>query len=316
LNLLFCSAASNDAEWLAALSRAFPRARIDVWPSAANDGASPTLPVNIDYALVWKPPQPLLAKLASAKGIFNLGAGIDALGGMDGLPASVPVVRLEDAGMAGQMSEYVVHTVLHQFREFDAYAEAQRMAAWRPQPRQDKRAFCVGILGLGVLGSAVAASLRPFGFPLAGWSRTRKTIEAIESYAGDHELDSFLARCRMLVCLLPLTRATRGLLDRRMLSKLPVGAHVINVARGALIVDADLLALFDEGRLGGATLDVFHDEPLPSTHAFWHHPRITITPHISAITLVDEAVAQIAAKIAGLEAGLPITGIVDRERDY
>lgn len=316
MNLLFCSAASNDAEWLAALSRAFPKAHLDVWPNAANDPASAAPPSNIDYALLWKPPRRLLAELGSAKGIFNLGAGIDALAGMDDLPVRVPVVRLEDAGMAGQMSEYVVHAVLRRFREFDAYAEAQRVAAWRPLPRQDNRAFCVGILGLGVLGGAVAASLRPFGFPLAGWSRTRKTIMAVDSYAGDGELDSFLARCQMLVCLLPLTRATRGLLDRRMLSKLPVGAHVINVARGALIVDADLLALLDEGRLGGATLDVFHDEPLPPTHPFWHHPRITVTPHVSAITLVEEAVAQIAVKIARLEAGLPITGIVDRERDY
>jgi glyoxylate/hydroxypyruvate reductase A len=315
LNLLFCSAASNGAEWCAALAREFPAARVNVYaPSPAGDTPAP--PRDIDYALLWKPPPPLLRQLGPVKAIFNLGAGIDALAGIDIVPAGVPVVRIEDGGMAEQMSEYVVHAVLRQYREFNAYAEAQRAGVWRPLARRDKRAFRVGILGIGVLGTAVAVALQPFGFPVAGWSRTRKTLAGVETYAGTVELDSFLARCRVLVCLLPLTRETRGLLDRRALSQLPVGSHVINVARGALIVDDDLLDLLDQGRLGGATLDVFHEEPLPASHPFWHHPRITMTPHVSAVTLVEESVAQIAAKIARLEAGLPITGIVDRERDY
>ncbi|MEP6997418.1 MAG: glyoxylate/hydroxypyruvate reductase A [Betaproteobacteria bacterium] len=316
MNLLFYSAADNGPEWLAALSRAFPAARLQSWPHLPDDATPAASLQNIDYALLWKPPPRLLRELGSVKAIFNLGAGIDTLSGIESVPAGVPIVRVEDAGMAEQMGEYVVHAVLRQYREFDTYAEAQRAGTWRALARQDKRTFGVGILGIGVLGTAVAAALQPFGFPLAGWSRTRKSVTGIDSYAGRAELDSFLARCRVLVCLLPLTRETRGLLDRRALSCLPVGAHVINVARGALIVDADLLALLDEGRLGSATLDVFRDEPLPPAHAFWHHPRISVTPHVSAVTLVEESVAQIAAKIAGLEAGLPITGIVDRERDY
>lgn len=314
MNLLFCSAASNGVEWLAALTRALPAARVHAC-SHLPDEVKP-LPQGIDYALLWKPPSRLLQDLGSVKAIFNLGAGIDSLAGSDALPPGVPVVRVEDAGMAEQMSEYVVHAVLRQYREFDAYAEAQRARLWRPLARRDKRAFGVGILGIGVLGTAVAAALQPFGFPLSGWSRTRKSVAGVDSYAGSAELNIFLARCQVLVCLLPLTRETRGMLDRRALSQLPVGAHVVNVARGALIVDDDLLALLDQGRLGGATLDVFHDEPLPAAHRFWHHPRITITPHVSAVTLVEESVAQIAAKITRLEAGLPITGIVDRERDF
>jgi len=315
LNLLFCSAASNGAEWCAALAREFPAARVHACSPSLDDAAQPP-PKDIDYALLWRPPPRLLRQLRSVKAIFNLGAGIDALAGIDVLPSGVPVVRIEDAGMAEQMSEYVVHAVLRQFREFDTYAEAQRAAVWRPRARQDKDLFRVGILGIGVLGTAVAAALQPFGFPLSGWSRTPKSLAGVETCAGSGELNSFLSKCRMLVCLLPLTRETRGLLDRRALSQLPVGAHVVNVARGALIVDDDLLELLDQRRLGGATLDVFHDEPLPAAHAFWHHPRITLTPHVSAVTLVEPSVAQIAAKIARLEAGLPITGIVDRERDY
>jgi glyoxylate/hydroxypyruvate reductase A len=315
LNLLFCSAAGNGAEWLAALTRALPAARVHAC-SHLPDQLKPLPPRDIDYALLWKPPARLLRDLGSVKAIFNLGAGIDSLAGSEALPAGVPVVRVEDAGMSEQMSEYVVHAVLRQYREFDSYAEAQRAGLWRPLARRQKRGFGVGILGIGVLGTAVAAALLPFGFPLAGWSRTRKAVAGVDSYAGSAELDAFLARCQVLVCLLPLTRDTRGLLDRRALSQLPVGAHLVNVARGALIVDDDLLALLDEGRLGGATLDVFQDEPLPAAHPFWHHPRISITPHVSAVTLVEESVAQIAAKITRLEAGLPITGIVDPERDF
>ena len=314
MNLLFCSAASNGPEWLAALTRALPAARVHACSHLPDEVEPP--PHGIDYALLWKPPARLLRDLGSVKAIFNLGAGIDSLTGSGTLPAGVPVVRVEDAGMAEQMSEYVVHAVLRQYREFDAYAEAQRARLWRPRARRDKRGFGVGILGLGVLGSAVAAALQPFGFPLAGWSRTRKTVAGVDSYAGSGELDAFLARCQLLACLLPLTRETRGMLDRRTLAKLPVGAYLVNVARGGLLVDADLLALLDQGRIGGATLDVFHDEPLPAEHPFWHHPRISITPHVSAVTLVEQSVAQIAAKITRLEAGLPITGIVDRERDF
>jgi glyoxylate/hydroxypyruvate reductase A len=314
LNLLFCSAASNGAEWLAALRRALPAARVHACSHLPDEVEPP--PRGIDYALLWKPPPDLLRDLGAVKAIFNLGAGIDSLAGSDALPAGVPVVRVEDAGMAEQMSEYVVHAVLRQYRDFDAYAAAQRARLWRPLARRDKRAFGVGILGIGVLGSAVAAALQPFGFPLAGWSRTRKSVAGVESYAGGAELGPFLARCQVLVCLLPLTRETRGMLDHRTLSQLPAGAHLVNVARGGLLVDDDLLALLDQRRLGSATLDVFHDEPLPAAHPFWHHPRISITPHVSAVTLVEESVAQIAAKISRLEAGLPITGIVDRERDF
>ena len=311
MNLLLQTAGSDGARWLAALSQALPQARVRRWVDAADE----TIPVGLDYALVWKPPRRLLAGLASARAIFNLGAGVDALE-PDALPPGVPVVRLEDAGMGEQMSEYVVHAVLRVYRGFDAYAEAQRGARWQPLPRSDKASFGVGLLGFGVLGRAVAAALAPFGFPLCAWSRTPKAFAGVTSHAAAAGLGPFLAGCRVVVCLLPLTPETRGLLDRRTLSMLPAGAHLVNVARGALLVDDDLIALLDDGRLGSATLDVFSDEPLPAKHRFWHHPRITVTPHISAVTLVEASVAQIAAKIARLEAGLPITGIVDRERCY
>jgi glyoxylate/hydroxypyruvate reductase A len=285
-----------------------PEASIGTWPQDA-DGMT-------DYALVWKPPDQLLARLTGAKAIFNLGAGVDSLETMPRSLDAVPLIRLEDAGMAEQMAEYVVHAVLRRYREFDAYAELQAAARWEPRPRLDKSSFRIGILGLGVLGIAVAAALARLGFPVDGWSRSRKQIPGVASFAGAAELAGFLGGCRVLVCMLPLTAETRGILDRATLSQLPRAAYVINVSRGGLLVGEDLLASIDSGALSGATLDVFKEEPLPPSHPFWHHPRITVTPHISAVTQIDASVAQIAAKIRRLEAGMPVSGIVDRAHFY
>jgi glyoxylate/hydroxypyruvate reductase A len=308
LNILFYTPDTNSASWIDALTQALPEARIDRWPAP---GASDT-----DYAVVWKPPPELVAELERVKAIFNLGAGVDSMPNLSVLPSSVPLVRLDDAGMAEQMVEYVCHAVLRHYREFDAYADQQREARWQQRPRLSKSAFTIGILGTGVLGAAVAGALVRLGFPVRVWSRTPKEIPRVTSFAGVQELDELLHVTRVLVCLLPLTRDTGKLLDAARLSRLPQGAYLVNVARGALLVDADLLALIDRGHLAGATLDVFRDEPLPAEHPFWHHPRIVVTPHVSAVTLVEESVAQIASKIHRLEAGLPITGIVDRERGY
>lgn len=292
--------------WRDALAKALPEADIAVWP----DG-----PFNPAYACVWRPPDELFMRVRPAKAIFNLGAGVDGLLAVPTLPRDVPVVRLEDAGMAAQMAEYATLAVLHAFREADVYAAQQQEARWHPHERRAKAEFGVGLLGCGVLGCAIAAALAPIGFPLAGWSRTRRVPPGAAAYGPD-EFASFLAASHALVCTLPLTPETTGLLDRAALSQLPRGAHVINVARGEIIVDADLLALLDEGHLGGATLDVFRVEPLPPEHAFWHHPRITVTPHVSAVTLIPESVAQVATKIRLIERGEAVTGIVDRDRGY
>ena len=293
--------------WRAALATAFPEATIALWPES---------PPDPDYALVWKPPHELFVHVRPRKAIFNLGAGVNALLEVPALPADIPVIRLEDAGMAVQMAEYVTLAVLRAYREADAYAAQQRAGRWQPRPRIAKAAFGVGVLGFGVLGQAIAAALAPFDFPLAGWSRERKAVPGVTSFSGRAELSAFLARSRALICLLPVTPETRGLLDRTNLATLPPGAYLVNIARGEIVVDEDLVALLDAGHLAGATLDVFHEEPLPAAHPFWHHPLITLTPHNSAVTLVDESIAQIAAKIRQLERGENVTGIVDRARGY
>ncbi|MEO5784952.1 MAG: glyoxylate/hydroxypyruvate reductase A [Casimicrobiaceae bacterium] len=307
--LLRTSAKDRDA-WHEAFREAMPDARIAVWPD---------LPFAPDYVVAWRPSAEFFAALPPSlpppKAIFNLGAGVDALLALPTLP-DVPVIRLEDAGMAGQMAEYVCLAVLAAFRQRHVYRAQQRARVWQALPAAFADEFPVGILGLGVLGRACAEALSPFGFPLFGWSRQEKSIAGMTTLAGEAGLATLLRRVRMLVCLLPLTADTRGLLDARHLQQLPRGAHLVNVARGELVVDADLLALLDDGHLATAALDVFHQEPLPPEHPFWHHPGVVLTPHVSAITHVRTSAAQVAAKIRRLEAGDPVTGVVDRARGY
>jgi glyoxylate/hydroxypyruvate reductase A len=269
-----------------------------------------------DYAVLWAPAPALLEQLRQVKAVFLMGAGVDALLRFgDALP-DVPIVRLGDAGMGVQMAEYVSHAVLRYFRRFDEYERLARRGEWKPLPQYCKDDFTVGVMGMGKLGMPVIEALRHFGFPVRGWSRSPKDVPGVESFAGMAQLDGFLAGTRALVCMLPLTPETSNLLDRRNLGKLPQGAFLVNVARGAIVAEPDLLALIQSGHLCGATLDVFRNEPLPPQHPFWLEPRITITPHISALTIRHDAVVQIAAKIDALEQGQPVDDVVDRNRGY
>jgi glyoxylate/hydroxypyruvate reductase A len=279
---------------------------VDVWqPGAAQ----------ADVAVVWAPPQRFLDEQQALKALFNIGAGVDALLKLR-LPPGVRVVRLDDAGMSVQMAEYVCHAVIRHFREFDGYEADMKAGKWSYRKPRDRKDFAVGVMGLGVLGERVARALRVFDFPVHGWSRTPKAIEGVFTHSGEVGLETFLSASRVLVNLLPLTPDTQDILNRQTLGRLQPGGYLINVARGAHLVDADLLALLDSGHLAGATLDVFRTEPLPPEHPFWQHPQITLTPHTSARTLRDESIAQIAGKIRALEAGQPIAGVVDAIRGY
>ena len=302
----FCCTDTKAEPWLDGLRAAFPDASVEVWAP----GAPPA-----DYAVVWAPPQQFLDEQISLKALFNIGAGVDALLQLR-LPPDVKVVRLDDAGMSVQMAEYVCHAVIRHFRELGGYEADMQQGKWsfrRPRGRMD---YPVGVLGLGVLGERVARALRMFEFPVHGWSRSEKTIEGVVTHHGDAGLNDFLSSSRVLVNLLPLTTDTRDMLNRDTLSRLRKGGYVINVARGAHLVDQDLIDLIDSGHLAGATLDVFRVEPLPQNHAFLTHPKITLTPHTSARTLRAESIAQIAGKIAALARGETVAGIVDPVRGY
>ena len=310
MRILLHRAAADGAAWLGDFAELLPEAQVTLWRDGAD--APPC-----DYAVCWSPPPTMLPALAQAKAIFLTGAGVDALLRYgDALPARIPLVRLGDAGMGVQMAEYVVHAVLRYFRRFDAYEAQARAGVWTPLVAHEKADFSIGVLGLGMLGARVLEALAPFGFPLHGWSRTQKALPGVACHAGDAGLDTLLRSSRVLVNMLPLTPQTNNLLDRHNLGKLPPQSYLINVARGAHVAEPDLLALIKSGHIAGATLDVTRIEPLPLQHPFWLEPRITLTPHISALTLRRDSVAQIAAKIRALEAGQPIADIVDRQQGY
>ena len=309
MKIAFCCTDTRPEPWLDGLRATLPEAQVSLWQAGV-----PSAPA--DYAIVWAPPQAFIDAQPRVKALFNIGAGVDALLRLS-LPDSLKVVRLDDAGMAVQMAEYVCHAVIRHFREFDRYQEAQVEREWafrKPRQRSD---FAVGVMGLGVLGTRVAQTLQAFEFPVNGWSRSPKTLAGVQTFHGQGQgFETFLATSQVLVNLLPLTADTRDILNRQTLARLRPGGYLINVARGAHLVEQDLLDLLDSGHLAGATLDVFRTEPLPDTHPFWAHPRITVTPHTSARTLRDESIAQIARKIRALERGEPIAGVVDRARGY
>lgn len=306
MKITFCCTDTKAEPWLQGLAAALPRADITLWQPGAP---------RADYAVVWAPPQQFIDEQQGLKALFNIGAGVDALLGLR-LPPALRVVRLDDAGMAVQMAEYVCHALIRHFRAFDGYEADMRAGHWayrRPPRRQD---FPVGIMGLGVLGQRVARAALQFDFPVLGWSRGPRQVEGVRCHSGREGFNDFLAATRVLVNLLPLTPETRDIMNRGTLSRLLPGAYVINVARGAHLVDEDLLALIDSGHVAGATLDVFRTEPLPADHPFWTQPRITLTPHTSARTLRDESIAQIVRKMMAFERGEPIAGIVDHARGY
>jgi len=306
MRVVYFSADQDSAAWIPGLQAALPQAEVSLWEPGAPAA---------DYAVVWRPPQQLLDEQPGLKALFNTGAGVDALMKLR-LPPALPVIRLDDAGMSVQMAEYVCHTVIRHFREFEGYETDMRNGKWSFRKPRSRLDFPVGILGLGVLGERVARAVAQFDFPVNGWSRTPKTLAGVQCFDGDAGLDAFLAASRVLVCLLPLTPETEDLLDARRLARLRPGGYLINVARGAHVVDADLLAVLDSGHLAGATLDVFRIEPLPKGHPFWSHPKITLTPHTSARTLRSESIAQIAFKIGALERGETVAGRVDAARGY
>lgn len=306
MRILFCCTGIKAEPWLEGLRAALPGASVQEWAP----GAPPA-----DHAVVWAPPQQFLDEQPQLRGLFNIGAGVDALMQLR-LPPQAQVVRLDDAGMSVQMAEFVCHAVIRHFREFDGYEADVRQGRWSYRKPRSRADFPVGVMGLGVLGQRVVQSLLAFEYPVLGWSRTARELPGVQCFAGRESLDAFLSRSRVLVNLLPLTPETENILNRANLERLQPRGYVINVARGAHLVDQDLLALLDSGHLAGAALDVFRTEPLPPEHPFWTHPAVRVTPHTSARTLRDESIAQIAGKIVALERGAPIRGVVDPLRGY
>lgn len=323
LRIVFCAREEKAPAWLAELRTAFDAQGVaaEVWWRDAARSEIDADARQADVALVWRPPAALFAEQRALKLVFNLGAGVDALLAMPNLPRDVPLLRLEDAGMSEALAEYVLAAVLRVYRGFDRYAIQQRAAQWQPQPLRERDRFHVGVLGLGVIGGAIARTLAGHGFAVRGFARSPRAIAGVHCFAGAldpaaGECARFLDQLDVLVSVLPLTADNRGALNAALFARLARGAHLVNVGRGGHLVEADLLAALDSGQLGGATLDVFAEEPLPAAHPFWARPQILVTPHVSAVTQLAPSVQQVAAKLAAWTRGAPVSGRVDVGRGY
>jgi len=303
----------NSAAWLDTLRATFAQAGLPatlVEHQGQGCGAR--------YAVVWMPPDSLFATERDLRAVFNVGAGVEKLLALAALPPQLPVLRLVDAGMAPKMAEYVCFALARITRGLHRFGSPQPLRDWNAdRPRGTPPT--VGVMGLGAIGATIARAVTTFGYQALGWSRSPRAMDGVRCFAGADELEPFLARTNVLVDVLPLTAETENLLNAKRLAQLPGGAHVINIGRGATIVDEDLLAALDNGHLASATLDVFRVEPLPSGHPFWFHPKITVTPHLSGPTPREPAAQQIASAIAQLESGVPaasLPGFVERARGY
>ena len=318
LRIVFCAREEAAQTWGDALSAALRQRAVaaDVWIRPAERSVPDPSAAQADIAVVWRPPAALFEEQRRLKAVFNLGAGVDALLALPTLPPQTPIFRLEDAGMARALSEYVLAAVLRVYRRFDQYALSQAAVRWQPEPLPARGSCKIGVLGLGMIGAAIAAALAHYGFAVRGHARTRKQIAGVDCRAGELEFADFLGGLDVLVSALPDTDATRGRLGHEALSRLAPGAHLINVGRGSVLVEGDLLMLLDTGQLAGATLDVFATEPLPPDHPFWRRREIVITPHVSAETELEPAIEQVADKLARWSRGETVSGGIDRARGY
>jgi glyoxylate/hydroxypyruvate reductase A len=293
-----------------------PGLDVRLWPDAGDL-------TEIKTALAWGPPPGALATLPNLELIVSVGAGVDHLLKDPTLPA-VPVVRYVDPDLTGRMAEYVTMHVLFHQRRMCEFLELQRARTWKYVPEPAAHEVRVGLMGLGVMGKACARALAALGFQIAGWSRTRHVLEGVETFAGEGELGAFLARTDILVCLLPMTPRTQGILDRKLVRGLSrAGRHermpgpvLINAGRGGLQVEADIAAALAAGELYAASLDVFETEPLPADSVFWQHPRVIVTPHNAAESTPDAIVAYCLRQLELWRAGRPLENVVDRGRGY
>jgi glyoxylate/hydroxypyruvate reductase A len=307
--ILFRSTPAATARWRPLLAGLMPEHEIRSFPDVGD-------PAQIDYALVWNPEPGLLASLPNLKLIVGLGAGVDHILRDPRVPPGVPIVRLVDPYMTDAMSEYVALQVLRLHRQDLDYLGQQRAAIWEEREQKNAAERPVGILGFGTLGQDAGKKLGAIGFDVAGWSRSAREVSGFATYAGAAGFDALLRRSEIVVCLLPLTAETRGILNAAAFARLPRGAAIVNAGRGGHLVEEDLIPALESAQLSGAVLDVFREEPLPPEHPFWRHPRIIVTPHVAAETHPPTAAPILRDAIRCFETGLPVPNRVDPARGY
>jgi glyoxylate/hydroxypyruvate reductase A len=273
-------------------------------------------PEDVEYAVVWRPPPGGLKRFPNLKCIVSIGAGVDHVFADPELPQGVPIIRTVGDDLRQRMREYVTLHVLRYHRRLPEFEAQQATAAWDQHITPPAAGRKVGIMGLGNMGGGCAAALAYLGFDTAGWSRRKKQLDGITGFHGSEGFDAFLARSEILVNLLPLTPDTEDILNADLFAKLPQGAKIINVGRGEHLVEEDLIPALDSGRLGGATLDVFREEPLPASHPFWPHPKILVTPHVASLIDPLAGGRLIADNLRRFVRGEPVADTVDLERGY
>ena len=296
------------AVWAQLFAEKVPHIPFRIWPDIGD-------PAAVRFLAAWQPPPDLAQLFPNLEILFSAAAGVDQFD-FAALPERLPVVRMIEPAIASGMTEYVTCAVLALHRDFPTYLRQQAVQTWSPIRLVQAARRQVGVLGLGVLGQAVLSRLASFGFDCAGWSRSRHAVDGVQCFAGEDELPAFLARSHIMVCLLPLTTATRGMLDAALFAQLPRGAQLVLVGRGPQLIDADLKAALDDGHISHAILDVCDPEPLPTAHWLWRHPRVWLTPHIASMTQPETAVEAVVDNLARHAHGEPLHGLVDRARGY
>lgn len=296
------------AIWAELLAYKMPELPFRIWPDIGD-------PREVRFLAAWPPPVDLSTQFPNLEVLFSTGAGTDQFD-FSTIPATLPVVRMVESGIIHGMVEYVTLAVLSIHRDWRTYLNQQLKKAWKAHHVYPARSRRVGVLGLGTLGRTVLDRLRAFGFSCAGWSRSPQQIYGVECHHGPEGLRGLLARTDILICLLPLTDSTRGILSKPLFDQLPRGATVINVGRGGHLAQDDLLQALDAGQLSGAVLDVCDPEPLPPEHPFWTHPQVVLTPHIASMTQPETAVDAVVDNLRRYRQGLPMVGLVDRARGY
>ncbi|WP_456025412.1 2-hydroxyacid dehydrogenase [Pseudomonas capeferrum] len=306
--LLYKADPVRGQHWQALFAAHAPQIEWRAWPDIGNAE-------EVDYLAAWQAPDNLMQLLPNLKVLFALSAGVDQLD-LSRLPPGLPVVRLLDPGITRGMCEYASWAVLSLHRDMLRYRQQQAARCWQAhllQPAVNRR---VGVMGLGTQAQQILATLAPLGFALSGWARSAHQLPGVDCYAGEHQLPSFLSQCDILLCVLPLTEQTRGILDRQLFAQLPRGAALINMGRGGHLVEEDLLEALGSGQLSGAVLDVLQEEPAPADHRFWDHPQIVLTPHIAAMTQPASAFGVLLENIRRYERGEQMVGEVDRRKGY
>ncbi|MGL9621979.1 glyoxylate/hydroxypyruvate reductase A [Bradyrhizobium sp. U531] len=308
MTVLYKANMVRGAEWARFFAERAPDVPFRLWPDIGD-------PADVRYLVAWVPPDDIATAFPNLELVFSVGAGVDQFDASI-VPAHLPLVRMLEPGITETMVEYVTMAVLALHRDLLDFISQQKEQVWREIRITPARRRRVGVMGLGQLGQAVLERLKAFGFPLSGWNRSPREIDGVTCYAGRDALPDFLGQSDILICLLPLTDETRGILDAKLFARLPRGAALVNVGRGPHLVEADLLAALDGGAMSGAVLDVTDPEPLPLGHPFWSHPRILLTPHNAAMTAPDTAVDFVLDVIARHRRGEELPGRVDRTRGY